>query len=217
MVDIGAGSGQFALAAARRFGSDRAGRLAGHADGAARARGGRRAGQPGVRPGGFLSYSTPGRPPTACTPGNALHQLPDFWKGIALDRIARMLRPGGVLRLRDLIYDFRPAEAEESCGLVRAGRRRTPRSGYTGEDYAPTHPPPLQDLPLAARANAQHGPASRSSPWVRAPAPTAPTHVRQEARPDNARAVSSYSVGAPGRGSPAPAPAQPAGVREEIP
>ena len=48
---------------------------------------------------------------------NALHQLPDFWKALALNRIARMLRPGGVLRLRDLIYDFGPGDAE---GIFRA-------------------------------------------------------------------------------------------------
>ncbi len=43
---------------------------------------------------------------------NALHHLPDFWKAIALDRIATFLRPGGVLRLHDLIFDFQPAAAE---------------------------------------------------------------------------------------------------------
>jgi hypothetical protein len=28
---------------------------------------------------------------------NALHQLPDFWKAIALDRIVSFLRPNGTL------------------------------------------------------------------------------------------------------------------------
>jgi hypothetical protein len=37
---------------------------------------------------------------------NALHQLPDFWKAVALDLVGQMLRPGGVLRLRDLLHDF---------------------------------------------------------------------------------------------------------------
>jgi len=67
---------------------------------------------------------------------NALHQLPDFWKALALDKIARMLRPGGVLRLRDLIYDFGPGEAE---GIFRDWfeHAATDRAeGYTGADYA---------------------------------------------------------------------------------
>jgi hypothetical protein len=42
-----------------------------------------------------------------------------FWKAIALDRNHRVLRPGGVLRLWDVIYAFEPAEAdhriEERC------------------------------------------------------------------------------------------------------
>jgi len=32
---------------------------------------------------------------------------------IALTRVRRILRPGGVLRLWDVVYDFAPAEAEE--------------------------------------------------------------------------------------------------------
>ena len=42
----------------------------------------------------------------------SLHHLPDFWKAIALRRMADMLRPGGVLRLWDVIYNFEPADAE---------------------------------------------------------------------------------------------------------
>ena len=47
-----------------------------------------------------------------------------------------MLRPGGVLRLRDLIYDFRPADAE---GIFRDwfdNAAADPADGYTSEDYA---------------------------------------------------------------------------------
>ncbi len=42
---------------------------------------------------------------------NALHHLPDFWKVAALDRIARLLRPGGVLLLRDIVFSFEPGDA----------------------------------------------------------------------------------------------------------
>lgn len=54
---------------------------------------------------GFLGYAHAGPPADGVYSRNALHQIPDFWKALALHRIARMLRPGGVLRLRDLIYD----------------------------------------------------------------------------------------------------------------
>lgn len=43
---------------------------------------------------------------------NALHHLPDFWKALALWRIAQMLGPGGILRLRDIAFAFDPSEAE---------------------------------------------------------------------------------------------------------
>src|SRR5262249_12507844 len=61
---------------------------------------------------GFLSYAHAGPPADAVFTRNALHQLPDFWKALSLDRMATLLLPCGVLRLRDLIFDFQPAEAE---------------------------------------------------------------------------------------------------------
>ncbi len=42
----------------------------------------------------------------------ALHHLPDFWKALALQRLRRVLRPGGVLRLSDIVYSFDVADAE---------------------------------------------------------------------------------------------------------
>jgi len=68
---------------------------------------------------------------------NALHQLPDFWKAVALDRIGTMLRPGGVLRLHDLIYDFQPSEADmvlQRWWLDNAAD--DPARGYTSADFA---------------------------------------------------------------------------------
>ena len=85
---------------------------------------------------GFLSYQHPGPPVDGVYTRNALHQLPDFWKAMALHRIARMMRPGGVLRLRDLIYDFRPSQA---AGVFRGWLDHAatdPADGYTSADYA---------------------------------------------------------------------------------
>ncbi len=62
---------------------------------------------------GFLSYEHEGEPPDAVFTSNGLHHLPDFWKMIALERVAGLLAPGGVLRLRDFIFSFEPEESEE--------------------------------------------------------------------------------------------------------
>ena len=61
---------------------------------------------------GFLSYEHSGKPPDAVYSRFALHHLPDFWQAIALRRMADMLRPGGVLRLSDVVYSFDPIDAE---------------------------------------------------------------------------------------------------------
>ena len=113
VVDLGAGSGQFALAAAQvcervvavdvspvmlarlREKLDRGDASNVEAIGA-----------------GFLSYRHVGEPADLVYSRFALHHLPDFWKAIALSRIAGMLRPGGVLRLWDVVYSFEAADAE---------------------------------------------------------------------------------------------------------
>ncbi|HVF78037.1 MAG TPA: class I SAM-dependent methyltransferase [Solirubrobacteraceae bacterium] len=61
---------------------------------------------------GFLTYEHTGGPADAVYSRFALHHLPDFWQAIALRRMAGMLRPGGVLRLSDVVYSFEPADAE---------------------------------------------------------------------------------------------------------
>ncbi len=62
---------------------------------------------------GFLTYEHSGEPADVVYSRFALHHLPDFWQAIALRRIAGMLRPGGVLRLSDVVYSFEPDDAEE--------------------------------------------------------------------------------------------------------
>jgi hypothetical protein len=65
-----------------------------------------------------------------------LQELPDFWKAVALNRIARMLRPGGVLRLRDLVYNFQPSEADAVLERWLEGAADDPTRGYTRMDLA---------------------------------------------------------------------------------
>jgi ubiquinone/menaquinone biosynthesis C-methylase UbiE len=137
VVDLGAGSGQFALAAARRFGHVTAVDISPAMLAALRERSAA-AGLANLDcvQAGFLGYEHAGPPADGVYTRNALHQLPDFWKALALERIARMLRPGGVLRLRDLIYDFGPAEAR---GVFQGWLDRAAANaaeGYTAGDYA---------------------------------------------------------------------------------
>jgi SAM-dependent methyltransferase len=87
---------------------------------------------------GFLSYQHDGAPADAVYSRNALHQLQDFWKGIALHRIWQLLRPGGVLLMRDLVYDFPPRDAETVLHRWLAGAATDPAAGYTAEEFA-TH------------------------------------------------------------------------------
>jgi SAM-dependent methyltransferase len=137
VLDLAAGSGQFALAAARRFGHVTAVDVSPAMNAFLR----ERAAAAGLANldcvrAGFLSYHHSGPPADGVYTRNALHQLPDFWKAVALDRIARAMRSGGVLRLRDLIYDFRPSEAARIFQGWFDQAASDPADGYTAEDYA---------------------------------------------------------------------------------
>jgi SAM-dependent methyltransferase len=65
---------------------------------------------------GFLTYAHRGEPADVVYSRHALHHLPDFWKAVALERIRSILRPGGVFHMRDLVYGFDPADADEVLG-----------------------------------------------------------------------------------------------------
>ena len=181
LVDLAAGAGQFALAAARRFGHVTAVDISPAMLAVLRQRSAAAglANLDCVRA-GFLSYQHQGPPADGVYTRNALHQLPDFWKALALERIARMLRPGGVLRLRDLIYDFAPRRAPR--GSSRAGSSHAaadPADGLHRRGLRRTHPHRIQYLPLAARADARRGRLRDRRRGVRAPA-LRRLHVRQE-------------------------------------
>jgi ubiquinone/menaquinone biosynthesis C-methylase UbiE len=83
---------------------------------------------------GFLSYVHDGEPADFVFCRNALHQVPDFWKGIALGRIHDLLRPGGVLRVLDLVFDFDPAEAGVRIASWLAGAVEDPARGFTAAE-----------------------------------------------------------------------------------
>jgi SAM-dependent methyltransferase len=81
---------------------------------------------------GFLGYTHDDEPVDGIYTRNALHHLPDLWKAIALRRMAELLVHGGMLRLRDLVFSFAPADAQ--AGIRRwidATACDDPAAGWT--------------------------------------------------------------------------------------
>jgi ubiquinone/menaquinone biosynthesis C-methylase UbiE len=135
IVDLGAGTGTFAVAAAASVGTVVAVDISPVMVEVLR----RRAQESAVEniviaEAGLLSYSHTGPAPAAVYCRNVLHHLPDFWKGVALQRIAGLLAPNGVLLVRDIVYDFEPASAPARIGEWLAGASDDPTVGYTAED-----------------------------------------------------------------------------------
>lgn len=106
LIDLGTGTGAFAVQAAQRcarvYAVDISYAMLEYA--------GKKAEQKGVANivfchGGFLSYEHAAPPVDAIITNTAFHHLPDFWKGIALQRLNRMLKPGGRLYLSDVIIE----------------------------------------------------------------------------------------------------------------
>jgi ubiquinone/menaquinone biosynthesis C-methylase UbiE len=132
LVDIGAGTGTFALAAAphcRRV-------VAVDVSSAMLSQLYEKAVRLGIRnvecvQTGFLSYQHQGEPADFVYSRNALHHLPDLWKAIALRRIAELMSPGGVLRLRDFIFSFDVDKTEAAVEQWLSGAAKDPDMGWT--------------------------------------------------------------------------------------
>jgi putative AdoMet-dependent methyltransferase len=108
LMDIGTGTGAFALRAAGRCARVYAVDISRSMLDYARSKAAK-AGIANVvfRPGGFLTYVHDAPPVDAVVTSTALHHLPDFWKGVALGRLNGMVRPGGQLYLSDVVFDHR--------------------------------------------------------------------------------------------------------------
>jgi putative AdoMet-dependent methyltransferase len=134
VLEIGTGTGEFALAAARGcrkvYAVDLSAGMLAYAEKKAQARG---VANVEFLQGGFLTYRHEGAPLNAIVSQIALHHLPDFWKQIALLRMAGLLAEGGKLCLRDVVYSFDPkshenfldefiTEAAKRAGTQFAGR-----------------------------------------------------------------------------------------------
>jgi len=115
LVDIGAGTGAFAVFAAARCRHVHVVDVSRPMLDAAR----RRATRLGVgnlsfHHAGFLTLDLPPGSVDAVTSTFALHHLPDFWKGVALGRTAACLGPGGRFHLCDVVLP-----AEEPLSAIR--------------------------------------------------------------------------------------------------
>lgn len=113
ILEIGAGTGEFAIAAARKcakvYAVDASEAMVSYARDKAAARG---VTNIEFACGGFLTYEHRAKPVDAVVTQLALHHLPDFWKAIALRRIWGMLRESGSLYLRDVVFSFDPDSAQ---------------------------------------------------------------------------------------------------------
>jgi SAM-dependent methyltransferase len=130
VIDLGGGTGSFAIAVRPRVG-----RVVAVDPSAAMVELMRAKGIDAVQ-GGFLTYTLDGGPVDLVHSRNALHHLPDFWKAVALERVARMLKPGGALILTDIVYSFEPAEAETVIGPWLEQAPADPALGWTAAELA---------------------------------------------------------------------------------
>jgi SAM-dependent methyltransferase len=133
VVDLGAGTGQFALAAAAAGWDVTAVDPSPVMLARLRAAAAASATPPTVVEGGFLTYEHAGPPADLVYSRYALHHLPDFWKAVALRRIHTMLRPGGTLRLWDVVYDF---GVDEVADRVERWCSSVPVTPATGGEWS---------------------------------------------------------------------------------
>jgi SAM-dependent methyltransferase len=83
---------------------------------------------------GLLTYEHRGELADFVFSRNALHQLPDFWKALALMRLASMMAPRALLWLRDLLYAFEPTDAEGVLAAWFDAAAQDETEGYTVSD-----------------------------------------------------------------------------------
>ncbi len=135
LVDLGCGTGSLLVEAARRgvaaHGVDVSENMLAFTR--------RRAAETGVEVclhrAGFLSYEHHGEPADIVTVRSALHQLPDFWKQVALIRIRQLIRPGGVLHLSDAVWSFPAQDWHRAIPAWIERMSKPPGAGFSRADY----------------------------------------------------------------------------------
>jgi len=141
LVDMGCATGWFTLEAARlgavAHGVDTSATMVEFARAKAR-----EAGLEAVfHQSGMLSYEHAGPAPDVVVTRFVLHHMPDFWKSIAIGRMATLLRPGGSLYYRDMTYSFDPKDYESAIARwmiespKRCGYSKAEMFGHLRDEY----------------------------------------------------------------------------------
>lgn len=89
--------------------------------------------------GGFLGLDFAAASFDACYTSAALHHLPDVWKMVALESINRVLKPGGIFILRDVVFSWENGDYA-ACfdGFVNLlpEATRTPAARHAAKEYS---------------------------------------------------------------------------------
>lgn len=114
VLDMGTGTGTFALVAAKYCGKVYAVDIATTMLNRARQKA-KKAGLTNIEfhQSGLLSYEHKADPVDAIVVNFVLHQVPDFWKMVALKRAHGMLKDGGRLYVSDVVFSFPIEEYED--------------------------------------------------------------------------------------------------------
>jgi ubiquinone/menaquinone biosynthesis C-methylase UbiE len=136
VIDLGAGTGTFAIqaykAGARVHAVDVSPTMLAYAQNKARAA---NAETIEFHHAGFLTYEHRGESVDFIVTKAALHHLPDFWKMVALLRMASMLKAGGILYLRDAVFSFNASEYRSSIDAWIARMAKPAGEGFTVSDF----------------------------------------------------------------------------------
>ncbi len=84
---------------------------------------------------GFLSYEHPAGSVDVVTSRSVLHQLPDAWKQVALNKVAAMLRPGGIFYLWDAMWSFEAKETLTQLPAWISTMAKPEGEGFTKEMF----------------------------------------------------------------------------------
>jgi putative AdoMet-dependent methyltransferase len=140
ILEIGTGTGHFAIAAARAghrvTALDVSPAMLKYAQARAKAQG-----LTGVEfcHAGFLTFSAAPASFDAAVSVAVLHHLPDLWKSIALENIRRALRPGGLFLLCDIVFAW---QGQDYAKCFEAWINSVPEStrkgtiGHAAQEYS---------------------------------------------------------------------------------
>ncbi|MEM7274733.1 MAG: class I SAM-dependent methyltransferase [Actinomycetota bacterium] len=134
-VDLGTGTGSLPVRAAQRGSVAHAVDVSANMLAAAARRAAAAEAEVAQQHAGFLSHTFQPGSVDVVTSRSALHQLPDTWKQVALNRVAAMLRPGGTFYLWDAMWSFPADELDRQLPAWIDAMARPAGEGFTREMF----------------------------------------------------------------------------------